>query len=84
VTQKTCIGALFLSKAPRHLSIGNVVNLMGAGSEEKGIHNARHVTGDAAATFRFRRVMRMLRRTGWVLELEMASRAHEIRLVREL
>lgn len=84
MTQKTCIGALFLSKAPRHLSIGDVVNLMGAGSKEKGIHNGRHVTGDAAAAFRFRRVMRVLRRAGRVLELGMASRAHEIRLVGEL
>ena len=57
---------------------------MGAGSKQKSIHNARHVTGDAEAAFRFRRVMRVLRRAGGVLELGMASGAHEIRLVGEL
>jgi hypothetical protein len=84
MTQETRIRALFLSKAPRHLSTGDVIDLMGAGSEEKGFHNARHVTGDTAAAFRFRRVVRVLRREGEVLKLGMASRAHQIRLVGEL
>ena len=84
VTEEARIGALFLSKVPCHLGIGDVVNLMGTSAKYQGIHNARHVTRDAAATFRFRRVMRMLRRAGAVLKLGMASRAHEIGLVPKL
>jgi hypothetical protein len=49
VTQETRVGAVFLAKVARHLGIGNIVNLMGAGAKHQGIHNARHVAGDAVS-----------------------------------
>src|SRR6202158_2070507 len=84
VTQQACIGAVFLAEMPRHPGVGDVVDLMGSGAKDQSIHNARHVAGDAAAGLRFRQMMRVLCDAGGVLELSMASRAHEVRLVREL
>ena len=81
MTHQAGIRAFLLSKARRHLRVGNVIDLMGSCAEKKSVDNARHVAGHAAACFCMDGMMGMRRRIHLVLELRMASGAHSVLIV---
>lgn len=83
MAEQAGIRTFLLSKALRHLRVGNVIYLMGSCAEKKPIYNPRHMTGDATACFRIQGVMGMRRRIHLVLELRMASGAHAVLVVFE-
>ena len=72
MTQQAGIGAFFLPKAQGHVSIRNIVDLVGSRAEQQCIHDARHMTGNAAAAFGVGAVMGVGRQSGYILELLMA------------
>ena len=78
------VRAFRLTEALRHIGIRNSVNLMGTRAEQKRVHDARHVTGDAAAALRLRSVVGVLRGAGATLELNMTPGAHPIGLIAKL
>jgi len=84
MAQQAGVGAFFLAETLCRFGIRNVVNLMIAATKQQGIHDPRHVAGNAAAALRVRRVMRMTCTTGCILKLLVASRAHEVWLIAEL
>jgi hypothetical protein len=84
VAQQTGIWTFFLPKSLRHIGIGDVVNLVGACSKQKSVHNAWHVTRNAATAFRVDPVMGMRSEGSTFLKLRMAIRAHEVGLIAKL
>ena len=84
VAQQTGIWTFFLPESLRHPGIGNVVDLVGARSKQKSVHDAWHVTRNAAAAFRVDPVMSMRSDGSTSLKLRMAIRAHEVGLIAKL
>ena len=78
------VRAFRLTEALRHIGIRNIVDLMGTRAEQKCVHDARHVTRDAAAPFGFWSVVGVLRSAGTILKLTMTSGAHPVGLVAKL
>ena len=73
-----------MAEALCHGSIRDVVDLVVTGAKQQGVHDARHVTGDAAAALRLRSVVGVLRGAGATLELNMTPGAHPIGLIAKL
>jgi len=67
-----------LPKSPRHVGIGDIVNLVSARAKKNSIHDAGHVTRNAPAAFRVDWMMRMGGERDGVLKLRMAVRAHQV------
>ena len=84
VAHETRVGAFGLPKPLGHIRIRNIVNLMRARAEQKRIHDARHMAGDALAGFRAAGMMRMRGELRLILELRMAAGAHLVGIVAKL
>ena len=84
MAKQACIGAFGLAKPPGHIRIWNIVNLVGSRAEQERVHDARHVAGNALASFGTGRMMRMPGELRCVLELRVASRAHLVGIVAKL
>jgi hypothetical protein len=84
MAQEARIGAFGLPKSLSHIRIGNIVNLVGSRAEQERVHNARHVAGNALASFGTGGMMRMRGELRFVLELRVASGAHLVGIVAKL
>ena len=69
MAEQAGVGALFLAKTECHLSIGNIVDLVRARSEQYGIHDAGHMAGDTTTGLYIQGVMRVSRCPAGVTEL---------------
>jgi hypothetical protein len=76
VAQQTGIWTIFLSKSLRHVSIGDIVNLVSPRSKKNSVHDAGHVTRNAPAAIRVGAMTSVGGESGAVLKLSMAVRAH--------
>ena len=83
MAEQARIRTLLLTKSHGHFCVGDVINLMGSGLEQKRIHDAGHVAGNAAATFGVGEMVGVFGRHGLALESSVASYAHKIRPVLE-
>ena len=82
MTLEARVRAVILPESRGHRGIGHVVNLMRSRGEEQRIHDARHVTGHAAAGLGVGAMTRVaLARDG---ELGVALHAHPIGIVTKL
>ena len=84
MAKEACIGAFGLPESLGHIRIRNIVNLVGSRAEQKRVHDARHVAGNALACFGTERMMRMRDQLRCVLELRVASGAHLVGIVAKL
>ena len=84
MAEEACIGAFGLPKTLGHIRVRNIVNLVGSRAKQERIHDARHVAGNALASFRAGGMMRMRRELRFVLELRVTSRAHLVGIVAKL
>jgi hypothetical protein len=83
VAEQAGIRALFLTETHRHVGIGDIVNLVRPHTQQHAIHNARHMAGDTAARLAGAGMMGVSRGLGIVLELRVATGAHQVGLVFE-
>ena len=56
-----------MTKSQSHFSVRDVINLMGPRLEQKRIHDARHVAGNAPAALGVGEMVGMCGRHGWSL-----------------
>src|SRR2546428_10548884 len=59
MAEEAAIGAFLLAEPHRHVELRNVINLVRPGRKQDAVHDPRHVTSDAAAGLRSRRMMRV-------------------------
>jgi len=83
MTKQAGIRAFLLPKAQSHVSIWNVIDLVGPGTEQQRIHDAWHMAGNAATAFGIGVVMCVGRQPGRILEFLMTIGARPIRLTGE-
>ena len=84
MAQQTGIRTFLLSKSLCHVGVGNIINLVSARSKQNRIHDAGHVTRNAAAAFRVSTMMGMRGNSAAALKLGVAVRAHQVRLIAKL
>jgi hypothetical protein len=78
VTHETGIRTLCLTESLRQVGSWNT-DLVRASLKQKGVHDPRHVAGDASTGFRISRVMCMVRGVAPVLTV--ATDAHLVRII---
>ena len=83
VAEQASVRTFLLTKSHSHLSVGNVINLMGTSFKQERIHDARHMAGNATAALRVDTMVRMRRNRGVTLKNSVAPQTHSIRLIPE-
>lgn len=83
VANQAGVGTVLLPESFGHSGIRYVVKAMGSGLRYKGVHDSRHMTGEALARFRVRRMACMLPEQVRIAETLMTLNAHLVRLIAE-
>ena len=83
MAEQASVRTFLLTKSQSHLSVGDVIYLMGPGFEQERIHDARHVARNTTAALGVDAMARMRCNRGVVLKVGVASYTHQIRLVPE-